>query len=420
MRINQVVIVQLFWSYGGQALRAVLQFGLGIAFARLLGPEPYGIMTAALMPIGLGLIMSEGGLGTGIIRQAQDDSEFVSSCLAHQFRVGTYASLVCMALSYPVSVHLVCNPPAFLPMAALSSLLLIGNYTAVPQSILRKRMEFKALNIASIVSYVVAYGVFGAPLAYYGQGVWALVTALIMQNVINLTLVMRFSRLRYSWTGGAISSDLQGFSRKILIANLLNWYTSIIETVAISRNLGSLSLGAYNRLQVISTHLGAQLHQPFQQVAYADNCREDFSAADCRSRFDKSLCFLAAIYAPFLALECAAPEFVIYITLGEKWTGNGMLVSLLATSSFFTGVNALVSATLYSLRRPNADIWLLAPFCILCSVFVYYGSFVSILMVGLAGTVLLAVRAVTGIIIIDRILKHATGGTPAPLPATDG
>ena len=78
----------LRWYYGGTIARSLLQFGLGVCLARILGPQPYGLVAAAMLPIGLGALISDGGLTLALVQRTEISPQQVASCFLYQCLIG--------------------------------------------------------------------------------------------------------------------------------------------------------------------------------------------------------------------------------------------------------------------------------------------------------------------------------------------
>ena len=59
----------LRWNYIGVTVRMGLQFFLGILLARILGPEPFGIVAIAWLVLGVGNLVGDFGLASALVQQ---------------------------------------------------------------------------------------------------------------------------------------------------------------------------------------------------------------------------------------------------------------------------------------------------------------------------------------------------------------
>src|SRR3954447_7843179 len=73
----------LKWNYFGNAARGLAQFVIGILLARLLGPEPFGIVAVAWIILGVGNLFADLGFGAALVQRASlstSDLRFIFTC----------------------------------------------------------------------------------------------------------------------------------------------------------------------------------------------------------------------------------------------------------------------------------------------------------------------------------------------------
>ena len=66
----------LKWSFFSELTSKAIQPVVFIVLARLLAPEDFGVMTAALMVIGFSQIFWEAGMGKALIQRQNNIEEF--------------------------------------------------------------------------------------------------------------------------------------------------------------------------------------------------------------------------------------------------------------------------------------------------------------------------------------------------------
>ena len=66
--ISQRSYNALVWNYIGSAVRTSSQFLVGIALARLLGPEAFGIVAVGWLMVGIGNLVADFGLSAALIQ----------------------------------------------------------------------------------------------------------------------------------------------------------------------------------------------------------------------------------------------------------------------------------------------------------------------------------------------------------------
>ncbi|MDO8577773.1 MAG: oligosaccharide flippase family protein, partial [Dehalococcoidales bacterium] len=61
----------LKWNYVGVAAKILAQLLIGVLLARLLGPEPFGLVAMAWIIIGLGNLLADFGLGAALVQRKE-------------------------------------------------------------------------------------------------------------------------------------------------------------------------------------------------------------------------------------------------------------------------------------------------------------------------------------------------------------
>ncbi len=61
----------LKWNYLGTGAKIASQLAIGIVLARLLGPEPFGLIAVAWLMLGLGNLIADSGLSVALVQKEQ-------------------------------------------------------------------------------------------------------------------------------------------------------------------------------------------------------------------------------------------------------------------------------------------------------------------------------------------------------------
>ena len=78
------------WNVAGNLTRSVAGFAINIALARLLGPEPFGVVALAMLVIGVGNLVIESGLGSALIQKQEIGREDVAFVFTLERRLGEW------------------------------------------------------------------------------------------------------------------------------------------------------------------------------------------------------------------------------------------------------------------------------------------------------------------------------------------
>lgn len=308
------------WNYLGGAARTGAQLGIGLALARLLGPEAFGMMAPALMLTMFAGQIADAGLTTLLVTGPDGSDRLVSSILARQSALALILALI-VAGAAPVLAGLLGQPQAGSLIAAAALLIVLQVAARVPVALLRRQLAFRRLQILQLVAYLLAFGAGGLTLAALGWGAWALCVAAIGQAAIVLLLAWWAARPRLVRPAVRLTPDQERFALASLGASAAGSIYGHWETAVVSRCLGATALGLHNRVQVLTTTLAHGTAEPLQSVlqAWLARHRDDRAAICGQLATTLVLAWLIALPAAVIAL--ADPHAVILLLLGPGWEG---------------------------------------------------------------------------------------------------
>src|SRR5690606_1013813 len=154
----------VLWSAFGTALRVGMTLAAQIALARILGPEPFGLFAVALVVIALSSLFAEVGLAYGLIQKPEVGPRDIRFAFTWQVLLGLGVMGVVLAGAGLVAAAMD-EPRAAGVLRALAPGILLGALAATPTMLLRRRMDFKWLQLAGATAYAVGYLGVGLPLA---------------------------------------------------------------------------------------------------------------------------------------------------------------------------------------------------------------------------------------------------------------
>jgi PST family polysaccharide transporter len=181
------------WNVIGNLVRSVAGFIINIILARLLGPEPFGIIAVALLIISIGNLVIESGLGAALIQKEELDKQDVTFVFSIQMAISLVLAFIVVALAPWIANQFGSRSDA--PILQIMALILIfQGFTQVPSALLRRELKFKQIQTAQVISFLVGYGGVGLPLALSGYGVWSLVSGQIIQCAVNAAVLFFSAR----------------------------------------------------------------------------------------------------------------------------------------------------------------------------------------------------------------------------------
>ncbi|WP_167759652.1 lipopolysaccharide biosynthesis protein [Massilia horti] len=329
----------LKWNYLGNFMRSLSQFVIGILLARLLGPEPFGIIAIAWMMLGIGNLFADLGFGAALVqreRLSNLDLRFIFTCqmaFASLLTVSTLAAAPAIAAYF----HKPDGAPVIQAMSLLFVFQCLGETSA---AVLRRSLNFKALQQVAIVSYLAGYLCAGLPLAWYGAGVWSLVVAQLLQSLLNSVLLIRLTAVPLAPCLRRDAHDMLSFGLKVTAANLSSWGISNLDVFCIGRAFGVVNLGLYNRALNLMNAPMSVITAGFQGVLFAACSRAQSDRQQVKRIYLETNAGVAMLCLPLFATAAVVPDTLIQAVYGKAWQSSVPLVTPLALAVM---VNALLA-----------------------------------------------------------------------------
>jgi PST family polysaccharide transporter len=353
------------WNTAGNFTRSIAGFVINIVLARLLGPEPFGVVALALLIIGIGNLVIESGLGSALVQQKEIDRHDIAFVFTLQMAFGIGLAAIITVLS-PWLAEQFAAPMATPVLQTMALILVLQAFAQVPSALLRRKLDFKHLQIAQITSFFIGYLGFGLPLAFAGFGVWSLVAAQVVQNGLNALMVFLFSRHSLALTLKG-SRHLTRFGLRILAANIANWIIQYIDQAVIGRRFGAKNLGFYSRAFFLNWTPTGIILTSAQASLFSAVSRMGKGPETIRI-FRGFMSAFAIFFFPIYWLIAMESTNIIKIIYGHEWMPAAALLKPLAVAMPFLALVGLEGPVLNGLGKPQYEMraqWLTAFFAIL-------------------------------------------------------
>lgn len=345
----------LRWNAVGTIARFLLQFGSSIALARLLGPEAFGVVAAAMTVVALGALLSEAGLGAGLIAAddvSLDDARAVQTL---QFVVALALCALCFLARHAVANAF--NIPALsqvLPALALQFPLQALGATA--SAMLKRELNFRALQTAQVGSYAAGYVVVGGACALLGAGVWSLVAAQLTYSGINSVLLIAKSGARPRTSARVPERGLLVYGAKVTLANLGTWLGGSLDTAIVGRLFGVSVLGYYSRAATLVTSPSTLLVSLVQSVLFPAFARARSRGAASDVPVIATIAAAMLVAVPGAAFVAFNAERIVRLLFGPQWLPAAPVLAVLVVAFIPQALTGIASSLLWSHQKMNAEL----------------------------------------------------------------
>lgn len=310
--------LSFFWSFLEQGSTSIISLVVQIILARLLLPDSFGIMAILLVAVNMATTISQSGLGAALIQKKDTTKTSFSTAfwLSLLFSVAIYAVVFFVA---PLLAIIYSMPDLTLFLRVLGLSVLFDSINSVQRSLLQKRLMFKSLFRANLLSILIG-ALIGIILAFNGFGVWSLIAQTICQAIASCLILF----IQIPWKP-SLELDIHNgkemlkYGWKICITGLLNTcYTGLSELVIGKTNPAS-DLGYYSQGRKWPNAAMGAVNNALQNVLFPTLSTLQNDMPAFRSAIRKILSVGFYITAPICFLSAVVAEPLVAILLGESW-----------------------------------------------------------------------------------------------------
>lgn len=303
----------------GKAIYTLLQLGVLAVLGRLITPAEFGVVSAALVVIGLSTIVSNLGLGPAIVQRPQLEQRHLDTAFTASLILGAVLGGI-IWLTAPLAaafMHMEGVTPVLRALAWVFPLNALGT---VSSSLLTRDLEFSWLAARDVITYGLGYGVVGIGAALLGWGAWALVAGQIAQAVLkSAVLLARHPPSRRLSIERQAFKDLAYFGGGFTVARLANYVAVYGDNVVTGRFLGPAALGYYGRAYSLMSAPAYAFGTVLDAVLFPAMAKVQNDPRRLAAAYRRGVALIALLVLPVSApLILLAPE-VIRVALGPHW-----------------------------------------------------------------------------------------------------
>ena len=248
-----------------------IQFVLSIVIARLVAPSEYGLIAMLGIFMAIAQTFIDSGFSNALV-QKKDRTEVDFSTVFYFNIVVALLVYLILYFSAPYIALFYKEPLLDIITKWVGVNIIISAFSIVQRAKLTIQLDFKTQAKASLIS-VVASGVLGIFFAYYGYGVWALVTQALLNNLLDTLLLWLFAHWMPKWKFSYQSfKQLFSFGSKLLLSGLLHSVYLNLYTLVIGRKYSATDVGYYNRSYSIAQYPSVNIVMIISRAIYPLQC----------------------------------------------------------------------------------------------------------------------------------------------------
>jgi O-antigen/teichoic acid export membrane protein len=368
MSIKRRVFSASLWSLAGNAGQQAITFLLFLYLARRLMPADIGLIALAVVFLDVFASVSRCGQVEALQRYVKLDDRLTSTSFWMLALSGTI-SCTSVALA-GATLH------AFPEHAALGNVLLlmaplsaIQAWNAVPEAILKQRLDFRLLTIRTW-SATLAGGVLAIYMVHLDWGIYALIGQRLGTSAVRTVMLWTLVRWRPRFAFDRIEAkSLLGTGFQVMVAGLSGVINARIADSITGVFLGIQQLG-FLKLGLRFFEVVVQIAVvPMSSVALSTFSKLRGNPESLRRAYLRLTQFMALGSLPMFFGLGAVGDIFVRLVFGEKWLPTTVVLQLLGflilpgtINYFFAPLMVAVDKTGVVLRQSATQILITAVF----------------------------------------------------------
>ena len=333
--LTQETLKGLFWMFSGTGIQFILRLLVLIVLARLLTPQDFGLVGAAMVIVSFSEIFSQLGVGPAIVQRSQLKKTHL--CVA--FFISIISGLILAGLVFILAPYIASffrMEKLVLILKIFSMVFVIKGFSAVSEALLQRELKFKWLATVQVISYALGFGVVGVTMGFMEYGVWALVAAYLTQEFVkSSTILISKPHSKRPMFDVIALKELMYFGSGFTIARISNQLALQGDNLVVGRWLGESALGVYSRAYQMMTMPATLFGQVLDKVLFPVMAKVQDDLGRLTSVYKRGVALIALITAPISAIMfILAPEITLLL-LGPQWDEAVLPFQILATAIWF-------------------------------------------------------------------------------------
>ncbi len=352
------------WSYAGVAVFISLQVAANISYARLLGPDQFGLFASGMLATGVLKIISDLGLGSSLTQAQSVEAREIRLVFTRLMLTGACACVILLSLSRPLSIAL--EEPRLVPVfRCFAPALLWFPCATVCTALLARKLDQKHSQLANVLGYGIGYCGIGLTAALEGLDAWSPIIGFLAQLIVSTAVLYAYARpdLRPLFGRANEQSRLASYGLKIMLTNLSNWLIYAMDNLLVQRLFGTVRFGIYSVAYSVVRTPADHVVQTMQNVLLPASAQMKGDNARLGRGYIAVLDAALLVTLPMFATVAVLATTFVEALYGPRWTGAESILAPLALAMPLQATSAVTSASLWGIGSAGKELriqWLAA------------------------------------------------------------
>ena len=324
----------LAWSFANTIVSRLGTIGIGIALARLLGPQQFGTYAVAYVALIAVLSFNELGVSLAIVRWPGDPKLIAPTVTT----ISVVSSTVLTAVAYfaaPAFASALGDPGATGVVRLVSVNVLVSGIVATPVALLQRDFQQgRRMMIDQINTWLGAFVSIG--MALEGVGAMSLAVGRLTGSLVSGVLFVALSPLPYRFGfDRTILKPLMRFGLPLAGASVVVFALGYSDQLVAGHMLGSVALGFYALAFNLSSWPVTIFSQPLRSVAPVVFSKLQRDVGTMRSSLRLLAGLVAAVTLPACLFISGSADPIVRFVYGNRWIPAASALGWLAAFACF-------------------------------------------------------------------------------------
>ena len=346
----------LAWSFGNTAASKLGTLVIGVALARILGPEEFGTYAVAFVALLAVLAFNELGVSLAIVRWPEDPREIAPTVNTISL-AGSATITALLMLAAPAFTTAMGAPEATGLVRLLALCVLLNGVVATPAAVLQRYFRQDRRTLADQVNVWLGAGV-SLGLAASGLGAVSLAIGRVTGAGVSSAILFRSSPIPYRLgLDRRYVRPLLRFGLPLAGASSVVFAVGFVDQLMVGALMGPTLLGYYVLAFNLANWPVAVVSQPLRAVAPAVFARMQHDPVAMQQAFNRVLRPLASVALPGCLVLSIVAEPIVRLVYGEAWVPAAAALRWLALLAALRIFFELAYDYLVVLGRSQQILW---------------------------------------------------------------
>jgi O-antigen/teichoic acid export membrane protein len=306
------------WTLLGYAVNKLVTFGATVVLARLLTPADFGLVSLAILAIGILGVFGDLGFGAAQVVRQDLDREDQRTVLSVTLGSTALVSVLAAAAS-PLAAAAFDEPRLDEVLVVLAVNNVFAGLGWFYETLLQRELEFRPRFVARVAQAVV-YAAVALTLALLDAGVWSIVVAQIAGTACYAGFLLALAPYRVApgWRA-PVARDVFRTGRGFVVQGGVAFLRQNLDFLAVGATRGARDLGLYSLAYRVAELPKTAVADPIATATFPGFARMRAAGVPVAGTFVPLLRNLALVLgvAGLLLSACASP--FVRLVYGDQW-----------------------------------------------------------------------------------------------------